>query len=96
MSEAVTVALIAAVPPTIAALSAMFISSRNYKQLKGNGKGTHTQMLERLEDNMEILTNKVDSHVDDDRHRFDQIFQSFEMIGDEMKYLVRMVHRHDE
>lgn len=56
----VAVATIAAVPATIAAFAAWRSASGTRKQLKGNGQGTHTEMLERVLDKTDKLKDTTD------------------------------------
>lgn len=67
MSDDVIVAAIVSIPPTIAAFGALVVSIRNGKQLKGNGHGTHTEMMERTMDKIDTLHGTFEEHVQEDR-----------------------------
>lgn len=85
----VVVAAVAAIPPTLAAGSALFVSLRNHKQLKGNGRGTHTQMLEKLDDKVDDLGTAMSDHMKEDRRMFDQAFRSMDLFTEELKSIAR-------
>lgn len=69
------VAFIASVPPTVAALSALQVSLRNNKQLKGNGNGTHTEMLENTMSEVNDLAFAFQEHVIEDREAAQEMRQ---------------------
>lgn len=67
MSDEVVVAVIAAAAPTVAAVSTLVVSIRNGKQLRGNGQGTHTEMMEKTITKLDTLHVAFDDHVREDR-----------------------------
>lgn len=87
------IAAVVATPPTIAACSALLVSLRNHKQLKGNGRGTHTQMLETLDDKVDDLGASMQAHMKEDRRMFDQVFRSMDLFAEELKSIARVSAR---
>lgn len=67
MSDDVVVAAIMSAAPTIAAVGALVVSVRNGKQLKGNGQGTHTEMMEKTITKLDTLHVASEDHVQEGR-----------------------------
>lgn len=67
MAEDTLTTIVITIPPTIAALSAAYWGRRNGKSLRGNGQGTHTEMLERTLGKVDDLGATFHAHVAEDR-----------------------------
>lgn len=92
MSDDITIALIATMPSTLAAATGLVVAVLNHRQLKGNGRGTHTQMLEALDDKVDNLATSMSDHMAEDRRMFDQVFQSLDLFAEELKSIIRTGH----
>lgn len=96
MNDAVLVAAIATAPPTLVAITGLIVAVKSNNQLKGNGRGTHTQMLEVLDDKVDGLNRTMQEHAKEDRRKFDQVFQSLDLFAEELKSVVRTGRNHKQ
>lgn len=91
MSDDIIIAVIATAPPTIVAVAGLVTTIQNKRQLKGNGRGTHTQMLETVDDKLDTISTQMAEHVAEDRRMFDQVFQTIGMFSEEVESLARII-----